>query len=30
MRGKAVRKCQLMWTDENEIGVQFVVPEEAA
>ena len=28
MRGGAVRKCQLMWTDDCEIGVQFVVPEE--
>jgi hypothetical protein len=29
VRGKAARKCQLMWTDENEIGVQFIVPEQA-
>ena len=24
VRGKAARKCHVMWTDENEIGVQFV------
>ena len=30
VRGKAARKCHVMWTDENEIGVQFVVPEEVA
>jgi hypothetical protein len=29
VRGKAARKCHVMWTDENEIGVQFVVPAEA-
>ena len=29
MRG-TVRRCQLMWTDDCEIGVQFVTPEEAA
>lgn len=28
VRGKAARKCQLMWVDDNEIGVQFVMPEE--
>ena len=30
MRGGTMRKCHVMWTDDNEIGVRFVVPEEVA
>ena len=30
MRGGAMRKCHVMWTDDNEIGVRFVVAEETS
>lgn len=30
MRGKALRRCHVVWTEKSEVGVRFVVPEAAA